>query len=352
MSGGGVRKLRVFNDLASRVVRDRVDMLQLWEAWIEADDRRRHSFRGSLHWEVRSGREYLYSRKGRVAKSLGPRSPDTEQIYQAFREGKAEVEVRLGRLTAEMERLAAVLRAEGAGRLPRMAAQTLRALRRHDKQATIRVVGTNALYAYEALAGVVFDSAATATGDFDILVDDRKRLRLLTETDDRIGLTRLIQSEVDRTFKPFGVRPYGLANDAGYRIEFIRPEPKLSYRQMPGGEPLEAEDVEPAAIHGLQWLVNSPVVETVVIDERGFPAPIRCPDPRYWAAHKLWLAAQDNRDPFKKGRDRQQADVLFQLLWERLPQFPLDDAFRSALPKVLRAQLPEDPAPARAAPSW
>ncbi len=129
-----------------------------------------------------------------------------------------------------------------------MAARTLRALRRHDKGATIRVIGTNALYAYEALAGVVFNSDATATGDVDILVDDRNRLRLLTEADEHIGLTRLVQKEVDKTFQPRGDLDYRLTNDKGYLIEFVRPAPTPVWRAMPGADPLEAGDIRPAAI--------------------------------------------------------------------------------------------------------
>jgi hypothetical protein len=70
-----------------------------------------------------------------------------------------------------------------------MAARTLRALRTHDKGATIRVIGTNAVYAYETLAGVVFNSESRATGD--------------THFDDR-----------------------------GYMIEFVRPEPSPNNRAM------------------------------------------------------------------------------------------------------------------------
>ena len=55
--------MMVYNDLDTRTIRERADMSQLWATWIVADDLRRQSFRGSLGWEVRSGHEYLYSRK-------------------------------------------------------------------------------------------------------------------------------------------------------------------------------------------------------------------------------------------------------------------------------------------------
>lgn len=61
-----------FTDLDAKAIKERVDMLQLWHAWVEADDLRRHSFRGSMNWEDRNGKQYLYSRKAKVVKSLGP----------------------------------------------------------------------------------------------------------------------------------------------------------------------------------------------------------------------------------------------------------------------------------------
>jgi hypothetical protein len=341
-----------YNDLGARTIRERIDMTQLWDAWIEADDLRRHSFRGSIGWEVRDGREYLYSRKRGVVKSLGPRSPETEQTHAAFHQGREANTARLSTLYDEMNRQAAVLRSLNAGRLPIMAARTLRALRTHDKAATIRVIGANALYAYEALAGVVFNSESTATGDVDILVDDRNRLRLLTDADERIGLTRLVQKEVDKTFQSRGTMDFRLTNDQGYMIEFVRPEPTPVYRPMPGADPLEGGDIRPAPIVGLQWLVNAPVVEVIVLDERGFPTPMRCPDPRYWAVHKLWLSRRSDRDPQKKIRDQQQADVILRLIAERLPQFLLDPGFRQGLPKELAGMLEHQATPGPTKPSW
>lgn len=314
-------------------------MAQLWDAWISADDLRRHSFRGYIGWETRSGHEYLYSRKRSVMKSLGRRNAETEHIHRAFHEGRNANKARLISLSAEMERQAAVLRSLNAGRLPVMAARSLRALRTHDKAATIRVIGTNALYAYESLAGVAFNSAATATGDVDILVDDRNRLRLLTDGDEQIGLTRLVQKSVDASFQSRGTMDFRLTSDKGYMIEFIRPEQRPNHRRMPGAEPLETDDIRPAPIIGLQWLVNAPVIEVVVIDARGFPAPMRCPDPRYWAIHKMWLSLREDRDPQKKIRDKQQADVMMSLIAEKLPQFPVDKAFRQGLPKELATHL-------------
>ena len=341
-----------YNDLDARTIRERIDMIQLWDAWIIADDLRRHSFTGSIGWEERSGKQYLYNRKRGVVKSLGPRSEKTEKIHEAFHDGKAANKSRLQILAAEMEKQAAVLRALNAQRLPTMAARTLRAIRMHDKQAGIRVVGTNALYGYESLAGVTFNAESTATGDVDILVDDRNQLRLLTDDKERIGLARLIQQKVDKTFQTRGSMDYRLTNDKGYMIEFVRPEPSPIYRVMPGAKPIEGGDIEPAPIMGLQWLVNAPAIEVVVLDARAFPVPMKCPDPRYWAIHKLWLSTREDRDPQKKIRDRQQADIILKLISEKLPNFPIDDTFLSLLPSELREQIQSGRPDSRTEPGW
>ncbi|WP_242468957.1 GSU2403 family nucleotidyltransferase fold protein [Rhodovulum adriaticum] len=326
----------VFNDLDARSARERIDMAQIYETWLETETQRRHSFTGFLDWEERNGRQYLYSRKKGVVKSLGPRSPETERIRDAFHGGRAKNADRLARLGEEMNRQAAILRTLGLGRLPVPAARILRAIRLSAPAAAIRVVGTNALYAYEAMAGVMFNAASTATGDIDLLVDDRNRLKILTEDRQHRGFTGLIHREVDKSFQPRGPRDFRLVNDAGYMVEFIRPEPRPSHRAMPGEGPLVEGDIEPVPINSLQWLINAPPIETVVIDERGFPAPMRAADPRFWAAHKLWLAERPDRDPQKKIRDRQQARIVLDLVSEKLPQLSLDEEFARMLPGALR----------------
>ena len=334
-----VTKMLYYNNLDARSVRERVNMEQIWTAWLEAEQRRRHSFTGFLDWEKRSGKDYLYSRKRGVVKSLGRRSPETERIRSAFHDGREKNASRLAELSEEMNRQAAILRALGLGRLPVPAARILRAIRLAAPDATIRVIGTNALYAYEAMAGVTFDAASTATGDIDILVDDRNRLKLMTEENDQPSLIGLIQRDVDRSFQARGPRDFRLTNNTGYMVEFIRPEPRPPHRRMPGAAPLAEGDVAPAPIRGLQWLINVPHVDTVAIDERGFPAPVRAADPRFWAAHKLWLAERQDREAQKKLRDGQQAQILLDLIATKLPQLPLDDAFLDTVPGQLRPLL-------------
>lgn len=328
-----------FNDLDERTVRERINQSQNWEAWIGAEDTRRHSYMGGMNWETRNGKAYLYRRIGKIGKSLGPRTPETEAILAAFSEGKQRIEQRLARLGDQMNTQAAILRGLRHTRLPETAARVLREMRIHGRNHGARVVGTNALYAYEALAGVIFEEGMTATGDIDILLDDRNRMRLIADTKEALGITRLIQEKVDKTFRPHGPNGYRLTNDSGYMVEFIRPLPRPFSRQMPGAAPLESDDITAVPLDGLQWLVNAPEVDTIVIDARGFPAPLICPDPRHFAAHKLWVASLTDREAGKAMRDRLQALAVIDLILQKLPQFPLDNAFIANLPAAIGALL-------------
>ena len=71
-----------------------------------------------MNREGRNGKQYLYSREGKVVKSLGPRSEETEKTYAAFKEGNKFNADRLETLDEEVTRQAAVLSALNARCLP------------------------------------------------------------------------------------------------------------------------------------------------------------------------------------------------------------------------------------------
>jgi hypothetical protein len=292
----------------------------------------------------------LYKRHRSIVKSLGPRSPETEQVYAEFQKGKSEIAERLKSLASQIDIQASILRTLGAGRLPVTAARALRAIQDHG--ADLSVVGTNALYAYERLAGVRVNAESTATADIDFLVDDRHQLKLYTEERKPEALEQIIRKNVDASFRMRSAGDYRMTNDRGYMIEFVRPEARPPYRVTPGSVPDIQDDVTPASIFGLQWLLNAPQVTAMVIDDRGFPVDMKCPDPRHWAVHKLWLAEREDREPIKKIRDRQQADLVIRLITERLPYLPLDDDFRRSLPGSLAKHLPDIEAGSETRPGW
>jgi hypothetical protein len=156
-----------------------IDATQAFEAWRTADREFRHSYRGSMRWRCVSGKDYLYRIFGNVERSLGPRSPDTERIKAEYTETRTRLKRRLTQLAKRLDGMAAMNRAARIGRMPELAARILRKL---DAEGLLGnqlfVVGTHALYAYEAASGVVFETGLTATGDIDLLWDTRRKLSL------------------------------------------------------------------------------------------------------------------------------------------------------------------------------
>jgi hypothetical protein len=325
-------------ELTSNKRRQLIDTQQVYEAWISADDERSRRFVGSMRWLERNGREYLFRRLRGAEKSLGPASQETRAIYEAFDAGRQANKEKLQSLQAKLEEHAPVNVAMGLGRVPNIAA---RILRRCDKAGLLGtklfVAGTNALFAYEVLAGVQVDAGLVATADIDLLLDARRKLSLVSsEFSSAGGLLGLLQ-RVDRSFSLPRGRSFRAANRDGYLVDLIRPEPKHVFRdRVPAALTDLPDDLEGAAIFGLDWLVNSPKVEATVIDDKGLPCRVVATDPRVFALHKAWLAEREDREPLKRRRDREQAVAAAEIAIRYLSlDFEAGDL--SSLPARLRA---------------
>jgi hypothetical protein len=298
----------MFRELTEDQRRQLIDARQLFDLWREADAFRRHSCRGSMHWRHIRGRDYLYHNVGKAKRSLGPRDARTEQILREFTEQSNRVKERLETLDGRIKAMAPVNRAMGLGRVPSLAARILRRLDvagllgRH-----LFVVGTHALYAYEAAAGVIFESGLTTTADIDLLWDDRRRLTLALVDARAEGVLGLLK-KVDHTFE---ARPgdFRAANDESYYVDLLRPMEKDELRtaRMRLGE---ADDLEAGATTGLEWLINAPKFEQIVIGADGKPLFLSSIDPRVFALHKLWVSQRDDREPLKRRRDHVQARAV------------------------------------------
>ena len=83
----------------------------------------------------------------------------------------------------------------------------------------------------------------------------------------------------------------------------------------------------PLALAEQGWLLLGSPVDQIVICRDDLPARIVAPDRRWFALQKLWLSAQDKRNPLKRQKDRKQALVLLDAVASAMPQYPLDVAF-------------------------
>jgi hypothetical protein len=212
----------------------------------------------------------------------------------------------------------------------------------------LMVIGTNSLYAYEAMAGVRFSPDVMATTDIDLLWSHKARLALgavpqsiglpFAEGHERADSLLGLLQKTDKSFKRLENQPFRAANDKGFLVDLIRQMPKPPWKDEPtqiGGE----HDLVATDIWNMKWLLNAPHVQQLAIATNGQVFPIAAPDPRAFCAFKFWLSQSDERDPKKKPRDLAQARVVYATIEERLPHLAKawDDV--TSIPKPLRAKI-------------
>jgi len=268
----------VFNELSGEQARQAIDARQVFESLEAARLEAKTRFAGSMSWKAIGGAAYLYRTRHRVSKSLGVRSAETEAVYRSFKDGQAAVEGRVASLTAQLERMAPFVRAHGLGRVPSTLARILRRLDRAGTRYPRTVVmGSDALFAYEARAAVILEPGYLPT-----LVRNGKQSKNAVPLDDDIGVAELWK---------------------------------------------------------LRWIVEAPRFSEIVFAEDGLPLRLDVPDPRWFAAHKFWLAGRDDRNPLKKRRDLAQAEMVATLIGRYMPLLATDEAAVASLPADLRAWL-------------
>ena len=330
-----------YRELDDERARHLINAEQAFDAYQSARSDLKRRYAGSMTWKTVEGREYLYRARQRAWKSLGPRSPETEAAHESFQAGRLRARNRSASLAERLDRMAALNRAYKLGRVPVIAARILRALADANlTEPVIVTVGTNALFAYERMAGVEVAAKNLETADIDLLYDARASLKLLAPAVAASGVAGLLR-KVDRSFEVMGEGGFRASNSDGYIVDLITPAPKDPMRSS-GRRRIGAAGNDLAAIEivGLSWLVNSPKVRATVIDLRGYPAEMIVPDPRAFALHKAWLSDREDRHPLKRDRDRAQAELVARLLAARLPHLRFDDPALKALPLALRLQAP------------
>jgi len=280
-----------------------------------------------MRWKTIRGKEYLFKDRDRRGngKSLGPRSEETEAVLAAFQVGRAVAQERLQLVTERLQEQARLNKALRLNRVPSVIAKVLRELDAAGLHDDFTVIGTQALYGYESTAGVHFILELLASGDVDLLYDARKKLTVVTSKLDGHGLLGLLK-KADRTFECVRENGYRAANAGQFMVDLV-----VAPRGMhtPEGVTFAKADLVATEVPGLQWLLNSPKLDTVAIDEDGWPVPMRVPDPRAFALHKAWLSGQSSREPLKKPRDLDQARAVATLVQEHLPHLSFEEALTS-----------------------
>lgn len=113
-------------------------------------------------------------------------------------------------------------RALRVGRVDPLVVALLNRLASTQLSEHFRVVGTHALYAYEAAAGVRLDADALATRDIDLRWDTRKRIIFSTQLA-RVDSSMLgVLKKVDASFRIRRSQKYTAVNKDGFEVYIIR----------------------------------------------------------------------------------------------------------------------------------
>lgn len=319
--------------------REAINTQQRYRQWQEAFSKHL-ACRGSMVWSETKGHQYLmrsgYDKQGRRRQtSLGVRSPETERIKSEFEKSRAAAAQRVNELAPIIRRQAAVNRALGLGRVPTIGAKIMRALDTNGLLGNgIRVLGANALYAYEAAAGVHIDGGLTTTEDIDLLLDSRSGVSFVaTDEVDEASILRILR-RIDRSFERTR-QDFRAANRDGYLVDLIKPLRDPPWRSDVAKVGDDPDDLSAVEITGLAWHESAPAFEAIAFDDRGEPLRIVTTDPRVFAAHKLWLSKRPDREPVKRRRDRDQAAVVGRIVADYLPHLPFDPDQLRMLPRAL-----------------
>lgn len=308
-------------DIGDDARRQYIDANTVFGAWEAARDDAK-AIRGGMIWRQQGGKDYLVRTSARGAQTgLGPRSPETEAIFDSFKRRKAEAEERLADLVGQMTRHQRMNRALRVGRSPPLLVAILTELARHNLDAHFTVVGTHALYAYESAAGVRFGaSEVLATQDVDLLFDTRKRLQFETDLA-RVGTSMLgVLQRVDKTFRIRPDQRYTAVNSKGFEVDIIR-------REQVGDDPhplrlsSDEDDFWVAQARRAGVLLDAPRFSAVIVSPSGYMARMPTIAPNVFVPFKRWLSIQEERDPLKRRRDALQAEAVSALIEEYLPQY-------------------------------
>lgn len=277
-------------------------------------------YAGSMYWKREGAYEYLVKTRPRrrTQERLGARSDQTEQVFADYHSRKLALESRLASLQEALTEAERMNKALKAGRTPNLVVAVLQALEDAGLSDHFTVVGTHALYAYETAAGVRIVQGALATQDVDLLWDARKRVQFMSDLQHLDASVLSVLKRADRSFERKEGQNETAINARGFEVDFLR-------RQPVDGDPHpfrfsdDEGDLWPVQAIRASVLTTAPRFEHPVIAVNGRMAMMRTISPQVFVEFKRWMGERaPQREEVKRRRDRLQADVVQELLEQKL----------------------------------
>ena len=275
--------------------------------------------RGSMLWRQVSGRTYLIrTNTDNSQKSLGPRTAETEAVYEKFMARKKWLSERVTGLRQALQLHQKLNRAHRVGRTPEIVVQILNQLHKSGISEHFLTVGTHALFAYESACGVRFADDATTTQDIDLLMDTQKHLLLASTLEERNESLLSTLQKVDATFDLRDDQLYTAVNASGFEVDVIR---RTAQNRDP--HPLQVTSAErdfwAVQVGNGAQMASSARFAQMVVSASGHMALMTTLHPLTFSRLKQALANSPTRNPLKKSCDALQAQAVAQLVEEMLP---------------------------------
>jgi hypothetical protein len=273
--------------LSDNAARQVIDSSTIFDEFTRVELQTR-PYAGGMYWKRQGEHQYLVkTAPNNRQKRLGARTPQSEQIYLEFTTHKRELEARLASLREQLRDAERLNKALKAGRVPTTVVSVLQTIEAAGLGAHFTVVGTHALYAYEAAAGVRIVQGALATQDVDLLWDARKRVQFMTDMDKLDSSMLRVLQRADATFVRKEGQNETAINAKGFEVDFLRRQP----------------------------VDGAPRFEHIVISATGRMTLMRTVAPATFIEFKRWMAAKAaHREEPKRRRDVRQADIVQALL--------------------------------------
>lgn len=305
------------------ISRQYIDAVSVYEALEEATADLAQ-VRGGMYWHAGppaspQSRYLVRTSPAGAETSLGPHNAETQAIFERFTRRKQECAERVAGLKEALLQHTRLNRALRVGRVDPLVVALLNRLASTQLSEHFRVVGTHAIYAYEAAAGVRVDADAVATRDIDIdLWDTRERILFATQLA-RVDSSMLgVLKKVDATFRIRRSQKYTAVNKDGFEVDIIRRE-RADDDPHPIKLSADDDDFWVAQARRANVLLDAPAFSAVIVASNGSMARMNTVEPATFVSFKRWMAGRKEREAIKRRRDELQADTVAEMIAKYLP---------------------------------
>jgi hypothetical protein len=273
------------------------------------------SYSGGMYWKQDAGYTYLVkTAPDNRQKRLGVRSAQSEQIYLEFTSRKRELEARFASLRDQLRDAERLNKALKVGRVPSTVVAVLQSIEAAGLGEHFTVVGTHALYAYEAAAGVRIVQGALATQDVDLLWDARRRVQFMTDMKKLDSSMLRVLQRADATFERKESQNETAINAKGFEVDFLRRQP-IDGDPHPFRFSSDEDDLWPVQAVRASVLTSALRFEHIVIAATGCMTRMRTVAPSSFIEFKQWMSNHaTHREPVKRRRDLLQARIVQSLI--------------------------------------